>query len=698
MPKTMHEQKYDYLMGNSTSANYSDSASQTEKEREIQRLTSKLQEVEQMRQLSCIGSWEFDLVDQKCTWSNTMREIFQVGATFQPSLEHEHSFYTPESTAKKLAAMQAAMEQGKSWQLELEISLENGNNSWIKSYGIPEFQNGVCTRLYGTVQDITEIKAVEAGLLGAKEDAEQANKAKSEFLANMSHEIRTPLNGIIGFTELLSKMNLNETQQEYLGIITQSGDALLNTINDILDFSKIEAGKLEIHYTKSNLYELLGESADVVKYQVRSKELELILNIAPDAAKFVWLDEVRVKQILINLLGNAVKFTESGEIELKLHPLSEPLPEHVTYRFTVSDTGIGIHPEKLLKIFEAFSQEDASTTKKYGGTGLGLTISNKLLQLMGSKLEVSSVPDQGSAFFFDLTLKTEVEDADNEQRYDSINKVLIVDNNANNRTIIDKMLQLNEIASHEVSSGGEAVELIQNGEVFDVVLMDYHMPDMDGLETIKKIKGILNDPATEPSFILLNSSSDEMTIQECKRLNIDYRLMKPIKIKDLYTALNSMINKTKHVPLPAVKKSAEVIKQAFNIIIAEDNAINMLLARTIVKKIAPNAVIFEAVNGVEALNIYQEEMIDIILMDVQMPDMNGYIATKEIRSIPREKQVPIIALTAGNVKGEREKCISSGMNDFISKPFAATTIAQCLKNWLSPANQQKQAQLSSISE
>jgi signal transduction histidine kinase/CheY-like chemotaxis protein len=698
MDDTTDTQKYHYLMGNSTFNNYSNSESPGEKEREIQHLSSKLQEVEQLRQLSCIGSWDIDLVDQKCTWSNTMHEIFRFPLNFQPTLEHEHSFYTPESAAKKVAAIQAAMEQGKSWQLELEIALDHNSTSWIKSYGIPEFHNGVCTRLYGTIQDITEIKAVEAGLLAAKEDAEQANRAKSEFLANMSHEIRTPLNGIIGFTELLSKMNLNETQQEYLGIITQSGDALLNTINDILDFSKIEAGKLEIHYAKSNLHELLGESADVVKYHVQSKDLELIVNIAPDAAKFVWVDEVRVKQILINLLGNAVKFTEFGEIELKLQPLSAPLPDHVRYRFTVSDTGIGIHPEKLLKIFEAFSQEDASTTKKYGGTGLGLTISNKLLQLMGSKLEVTSVPNQGSAFSFELTLKTEVEDAENEQRYDSINRVLIVDNNANNRTIIDKMLQLNEIASHEVSSGEEAVRLIRNGEVFDVVLMDYHMPDMDGLETIKKIKEILNDPVIEPSFILLNSSSDETTVQECKRLNIDYRLMKPIKIKDLYSALSTMITKTKHIPPPVVKKSLEAITRAFNIIIAEDNAINMLLARTIVKKIAPNAVIFEATNGVEALNIYKEERIDIILMDVQMPDMNGYIATKEIRSIPRDKQVPIIALTAGNVKGEREKCISSGMNDFISKPFAATTIAQCLKNWLITVKQQEQVDLSSISK
>ncbi len=648
---------------------------------QLQQLRTKLDDVEKIRSLAHIGGWEITLPEKQLTWSGEMRKIFQVRSTFQPTIENELSFYTPASKQERLTAFQTATQDGTSWSLELQITRANGENAWIKSYGIPEMQNGSCIRIYGTVQDITSVKVMDAGLLAAKEEAEFANKAKSEFLANMSHEIRTPLNGVIGFTDLLTKTKLNETQHQYLGIISQSSNALLNTINDILDFSKIEAGKLEIHSTRCNLHELLGEAADVVKYQVQSKRLEFLLNIAPNVSKFVWVDEVRIKQILINLLGNAVKFTETGEVELKIQLVGGTLPENQIYRFSVSDTGVGIHPDKMLKIFEAFSQEDASVTKKYGGTGLGLTISNRLLELMGSKLEVYSTVGKGSLFFFDLILKTEAQESSVEQSYEAINKVLIVDNNANNRTIIHKMLLLNQIDSIEVSSGMEAVDLIATGEHFDVILMDYHMPDIDGLETIRKIKESFRDSALEPAFILLHSSSDELTVQECEKLNVNHRLMKPIKIKDLYNSLNSLISNTKQTQ-HAPGKQIETIEGSFNIIIAEDNAVNMLLAKTIVKKIAPDVVIFEATTGVEALEIYKRERIDIILMDVQMPDMNGYIATKEIRSISQRSQIPIIALTAGNVKGEREKCISSGMNDFISKPVVANTIARCLRNWL----------------
>lgn len=652
-----------------------------EKDDQLQKLRTKLADVEKVRSLAHIGGWEITLPGNELTWSDEMRKIFQVSSTFQPTIENELSFYTPESKQERLTAFQTATQDGTNWSLELQITRANGDNAWIKSYGIPEMQNGSCRRIYGTVQDITSVKVMDAGLLAAKEEAEFANKAKSEFLANMSHEIRTPLNGVIGFTDLLTKTKLNETQHQYLGIISQSSNALLNTINDILDFSKIEAGKLEIHSTRCNLHELLGEAADVVKYQVQSKRLEFLLNIAPNVSKFVWVDEVRIKQILINLLGNAVKFTETGEVELKIHLVDGTIPGNQAYRFSVSDTGVGIHPDKMLKIFEAFSQEDASVTKKYGGTGLGLTISNRLLELMGSKLEVSSTLGKGSLFFFDLILKTEAAEASVEQSYEAISKVLIVDNNANNRTIIHKMLLLNQIDSIEVSSGMEAVDLIATGEHFDVILMDYHMPDIDGLETIRKIKDSFRDSALEPAFILLHSSSDELTVQECERLNVNHRLMKPIKIKDLYNSLNSLISNTKQTQ-HAPGKQIETIEGSFNIIIAEDNAVNMLLAKTIVKKIAPDVVIFEATTGVEALEIYKREQIDIILMDVQMPDMNGYVATKEIRSISQRNQIPIIALTAGNVKGEREKCISSGMNDFISKPVVANTIARCLRDWL----------------
>lgn len=658
----------------------------TETIKQVQYLKSKIRDIEQTRCLSSIGSWVLDLSTSTCLWSEMMLKIFQLEKATQPSIEDELSFYTPQSKALRIAAFHAAIQEGISWNLELQIKRKDGSSAWIRSYGIPEIQDGICKRVFGTAQDITAVKNIEAGLVAAKEEAELANKAKSEFLANMSHEIRTPLNGIIGFTDLLTKTDLNETQQEYLNIVAQSSNALLNTINDILDFSKIEAGKLEIHQTKSSLHELIGESADVIKYQVQSKRLELIVDISTNAAKIVWIDEIRLKQILINLLSNAVKFTEVGEISLRLHPTtSEDSNGEVTYRFSVTDTGIGIQPDKLLKIFEAFSQEDASTTKKYGGTGLGLTISNKLLELMGSKLEVLSLPGKGSLFFFDLKLKTESSEMVRVQSYQGINKVLIVDNNSNNRTIINRMLLLNQIESQEASSGMEAINLIADGGKYDVILMDYHMPNMDGLETIRRIKKIYGNPRIEPAFILLHSSSDEVILRECGRLQITHRLLKPIKIKDLNNVLNNLISNAETIQ-HIKSQRAEAIAESFNIIIAEDNAVNMLLAKTIVKRIAPNATIFEATNGVEAVEIYSKESIDIILMDVQMPDMNGYIATKEIRKIPNQRQIPIIAFTAGNVKGEKEKCLSSGMNDFITKPVVASTIEASLKRWLKPTD------------
>lgn len=642
-------------------------------------------EADKIRELAYIGRWELDMETQQYTWSDITRRIFDVNADFVPTFSNVAQFYTKDSEPKRRAALETAMDKGESWDLELQIITVNGRNTWIRSFGIAELSDGKCCRIYGAIQDITTIKEMEVRLLAAKEDAELANKAKSEFLANMSHEIRTPLNGIIGFTDLLTKTELNEIQHQYLSIISQSGSALLNTINDILDFSKIEAGKLELHSTRCNLYELIGDSADVLKYQVQNKDLKLLLNISPSVPKYVWMDEVRIKQILINLLGNAVKFTAAGEIELKVELLSSEILDETNFRFSVKDTGIGISPDRIFKIFDAFAQEDVSTTKKYGGTGLGLTISNRLLELMGSKLRVISITGQGSTFYFDIKLKCDSQVPLNDKNWDAINKVLIVDNNANNRTIINKMLLLNEIDSVEVQGGFEAIELINKGEQFDVILMDYHMPEIDGLETIRQIKELLKGSGFEPSFVLLHSSADELTLQEFRKSKINHRLLKPIKIKDLYTSLNNLITDTKYAHIEPVKLP-EQIAEAFSLIIAEDNSVNMLLTRTLVRKIAPRAVIYEATNGVEALDYYKNHNIDIILMDVQMPDMNGYIATKEIRAIQSERNIPIIALTAGSVKGEREKCLACGMNDFISKPIKANSIELALKKWLVEKN------------
>lgn len=532
-------------------------------------------------------------------------------------------------------------------------------------------------------QDITESCRQRDELKKAKLQAEQASVTKSEFLANMSHEIRTPLNGVIGFTDLVLKTSLTETQHQYLSIVDQSANALLSTINDILDFSKIEAGKLELTAEKVDLYEISSQATDIITYQAQNKNLEVLLNLPADLPRFVHIDSVRLKQILVNLLGNAVKFTEKGEIELKIQALTDTAQDYVTFRFEVRDTGIGIKPEMQERIFEAFSQEDASTTKKYGGTGLGLTISNKLLGLMGSRLKLTSKPGEGSYFSFDVRLKTETGDPISWQDLDHIKNVLIVDDNANNRLILRQMFALKQITVEEASNGFEALNLISQTKHFDLILMDYHMPYMDGLETIGKIRTNFPSSASEQLIILLHSSSDDDRISAaCETLAVNHRLVKPLKMADLYRALSRLGRQVdKRLPIVA-SEPALVESKSVNILLVEDNIINQLLAKTIVSRLTPNAQIVEAINGQEAVQAYIRQQPDLILMDIQMPVMNGYEATQQIRKLESDRHIPIIALTAGTVKGEREKCLAAGMDDFITKPIIEESIASLFQKWL----------------
>ncbi|RXF72150.1 PAS domain S-box protein [Arcticibacter tournemirensis] len=531
-------------------------------------------------------------------------------------------------------------------------------------------------------QDITETCRQREELRKAKLLAEQASVAKSEFLANMSHEIRTPLNGIIGFTDLVLKTSLNDTQHQYLSIVNQSGSALLGIINDILDFSKIEAGKLDLDISECDLYELSSQAADIISYQVQKKGVEMLLDISSDLPRFIETDSVRLKQVLINLLSNAVKFTEKGEIELKIKAI-ESNTNTTSFRFEVRDTGIGIKPERQERIFEAFLQEDVSTTKKYGGTGLGLTISNRLLGLMDSRLQLKSTPGLGSTFYFDITVPARRGEPINWAGIDQIKNVLIVDDNDNNRIILKQMLLLKQISTEEARNGIEAINRLANGERFDVIIMDYHMPYMDGLETIKKIRNHFSE-SEEQALILLHSSSDDGTlIKGCEELHISNRLIKPVKTQELYNAMSRLFTVGNGDQQGSIDEPQVVVNHGLlKVLVAEDNTVNMLLAKTVIGRIAPESVVIEAKNGAEAVRLCTEELPDIIFMDIQMPEMNGYEATAKIRKLFPEASVPIIALTAGNVKGEKEKCLDAGMNDFIAKPFVEETLIPIFNHWL----------------
>jgi len=668
-----------YVIGNAV-----DITQRYELENDLKRTKEIL---ERTNKVARIGGWEYDVEKEHIYWSSVTREIHEAAPDFIPTMDTAMKFFADEDSKTAIDnAIKNTIETGKPYSLELKIRTAKGKNIWVCAMGYGEFHNGKCIRLVGTLQDINESYLQREELKNAKLLAEQASKAKSEFLANMSHEIRTPLNGIIGFTDLVQKTSLNETQKQYTTIINQSANVLLSIINDILDFSKIEAGKLELDISKTDIFSFASEASDILSYQAQQKGLEMLLNISPDLPRFIWVDSVRLKQILVNLLGNAVKFTETGEIELAIYPVVREDAGKSTLRFEVRDTGIGIHPEKKNKIFEAFLQEDISTTKKYGGTGLGLTISNKLLHLMGSEMKVYSELGAGSMFYFEITVHTEEGEAISWENIDQIKNVLVVDDNENNRIILRNMLLIKKIKSDVAANGMEALQLLLSGNRYDVILMDYHMPLMDGIETIRKIRAHFGNTFEDTSIILLHSSSDDETIiKACKELDVTKRLLKPVKIQEFYYALSHI------VAIPAGKANEPEVttrttSRRLKFLVAEDNPINKILISTIIRKFAGQATILEANNGQEAVDLYKKELPDIVLMDIQMPVLNGYEATRMIRSLYPDKHVPIIALTAGNLKGERERCLEAGMDDFVPKPFVEQDVLLVLEKWL-PAEQ-----------
>lgn len=577
--------------------------------------------------------------------------------------------YHPDEKEELRFRIDEALHNRKPYKVTCRIRRKDGNYVWIEEYGEGIIINNEVAYIEGVLIDITERKVAEEAVI-AKELAESSNKAKSEFLANMSHEIRTPLNGIIGFSNLLLNSDLTEIQKQHLETVNQSASTLLDVVNDILDISKIEAGKLIINNEKTSLHTIINQCVDMMKFMAHQKNLELIVNIHNEVHCAIWVDEMRLKQILQNLLNNAIKFTQKGQIELEVSSTNIN-DSSSKIKFSVKDTGIGIKKGNKKKILEAFTQEDNSTTRNYGGTGLGLTITNSLLKLMNSKLEIESETNVGSTFSFELDLKSEF--CNNHLNTDKHNfkKALIIEDNQTVSTLIKNMLQNFTIEADIYKNNFENITSFVSENNYDLLLLDLEY--LSEATTIKIINE-LNDFPTISVIVMQNSNSKFNETGGNKNVQ---SIIKPIKHEALQNYLNRKNSENKK---PTLNSKEEVLHNTIRILIVDDNKINMLLTKTLIQNKVPNCFIYEAKNGQEAVDLALENKPDIIFMDIQMPIMNGYEATTEIRKT--NPNTIIIAITAGIITGEKEKCLEVGMNDFIIKPIDKILFETTLIKWI----------------
>jgi PAS domain S-box-containing protein len=608
----------------------------------------------------------------------------------------DRDLFPPEMAAKYRQDDRTVIQTGQIHSAIEEHTRPDGDKMYVEVRKTPLYDSKrQCIGVQGIFWDVTERIRIEKEREDAKRAAEAANVAKSEFLANMSHEIRTPLNGVFGMTELLLETELTSEQREYLTMIRESGELLLTVINDILDFSKIEAGRLDLEKESFDLREILGDTIKTLSLRAHHKGLELACRIDPAAPQFVIGDSTRLRQVVTNLVGNAIKFTAKGEVVLDVACEAKSVSES-RLRFAVKDTGVGVPQDKLARIFDAFEQADASTTRRFGGTGLGLSISSKLVDLMGGEIGVESELGHGSTFHFTviLPIASNGKAAAPLESFETIRDmpVLVVDDNSTHLAILDEMLRNWGFKPTLAENGPQALGLLKSAErPFRFALIDAHMPGMDGFQLIERIiQSTSGGEGVSTAVILMLASGDRPgDIRRCRELGVAECLLKPIKQSELFDAIGDVLGaKALEVEDAAALPPAHAGEWGpLQILLAEDSLVNQKLAVGLLTRQGHEVTVVG--NGRAAIEAWENDGFDLILMDVQMPEMDGLTATNEIRRREHERNrahIPIIALTAHAMKGDRERCLEAGADEYISKPIQIRQFLETLERVLTPRN------------